>query len=222
MASQRFAEPVTLEGRHVRLEPMTRERAGGIAEALGRAAADGALWDSKVTTIPRPEGMRAYVDQALAELDAGASLPFVTVDRARGKVVGTTRYMNIEATHRRLEIGTTWLARSAQRTAINTEAKYLMLRHAFEALGCIAVDLRTHAQNAQSRTAIERLGAKLDGILRHHRIMPDGSVRNTATYSIIDSEWPGMKAELEARLAAGRAAASAPATPAPFAGGPRC
>jgi RimJ/RimL family protein N-acetyltransferase len=193
----RFAEPVTLEGRHVRLEPMTRKRAEEIAAALAIAAADGAMWESRVTTIPRPEGMRAYVDQALAELDAGASLPFVTVDRASGKVVGTTRYMNIEAAHRRLEIGTTWLARSAQRTAINTEAKYLMLEHAFETLRCIAVDLRTHEKNVQSRTAIERLGAKLDGILRHHRIMPDGSLRNTASYSIIDAEWPEVKARLE-------------------------
>ena len=201
MQPQRFVEPVALEGRHVRLEPMTRARAGAIAEALAIAAADGTLWESKVTTIPRPENMRAYVDQALSELDAGVSMPFVTLDRASGKVVGTTRYMNIEAPHRRLEIGTTWLARSAQRTPINTEAKYLMLKHAFEVLRCIAVDLRTHERNAQSRAAIERLGAKLDGILRHHRIMPDGSLRNTATYSIIDTEWPAVKAGLEQKLA---------------------
>ena len=109
--------------------------------------------------------------------------------------------MNIEAPHRRLEIGTTWLGKSFQRTAINTEAKYLMLRHAFETLHCIAVDLRTHEKNVQSRAAIERLGAALDGILRHHRIMPDGSLRNTASYSIIDSEWPAVKHRLEARLA---------------------
>ncbi len=198
-----FAAPVTLEGAHVRLEPMTHARADAIAEELARAAADGAMWESSVTTIPRPEGMRAYVAQALAELDAGVSLPFVTIDRASGKVVGTTRYMNIEAPHRRLEIGTTWLGKTFQRTAINTEAKYLMLRHAFEVLQCIAVDLRTHERNAQSRAAIERLGAKLDGILRHHRIMPDGSLRNTASYSIVDSEWPAMKRRLEARLAKG-------------------
>jgi RimJ/RimL family protein N-acetyltransferase len=196
-----FADPVTLEGRHVRLEPMARARADAIAAALAEAAADGRLWESKVTAIPRPEGARAYVAQALAELDAGVSLPFVTVDRAGRRVVGTTRYMNIEAPHRRLEIGTTWIAKSFQRTAINTEAKYLMLRHAFETLGCIAVDLRTHEKNAQSRAAIERLGARLDGILRHHRIMPDGSLRNTASYSIIDVEWPEVKARLEARLA---------------------
>jgi RimJ/RimL family protein N-acetyltransferase len=196
----RFVEPVTLEGRHVRLEPMARERAEAIAAALGAAAADGNMWESKVTTIPRPEKTIAYVDQALTELDAGLSMPFCTVDRTSGKVVGSTRYMNIEAPHRRLEIGTTWIGKSFQRTAINTEAKYLMLEHAFETLRCIAVDLRTHEKNLQSRVAIERLGAKLDGLLRNHRIMPDGSLRNTATYSIIDAEWPGVKARLEARL----------------------
>ena len=195
-----FVAPVTLEGRHVLLLPMTRERAGAIAAALAEAAADGDMWESKVTTIPRPEGMRAYVDTALAELDAGVSMPFVTVDRASGRTVGSTRYMSIEAPHRRLEIGTTWIGKSFQRTAINTEAKYLMLAHAFETLRCIAVDLRTHEKNLQSRAAIERLGAKLDGLLRNHRIMPDGSLRNTATYSIIIAEWPGVKARLEARL----------------------
>jgi len=198
-----FAEPVTLEGRHVRLEPMAHAHAAAIATALAEAAADGAMWESKVTTIPGPGSARAYVDTALKEMDAGVSLPFVTIDRASGRAVGSTRFMNIEAPHRRLEIGTTWIGRSFQRTAINTEAKYLMLRHAFETLKCIAVDLRTHEKNAQSRAAIERLGATLDGMLRNHRIMPDGSLRNTATYSIIDAEWPAVKARLEARLAQG-------------------
>jgi RimJ/RimL family protein N-acetyltransferase len=196
----KFVEPVTLEGRHVLLSPMTREHAAAVAAALGTAAADGSMWESNVTTIPRPEKMADYVDQALVELDAGVSMPFVTIDRASGRVVGSTRYMNIEAPHRRLEIGTTWIGKTFQRTAINTEAKYLMLKHAFETLRCIAVDLRTHERNLQSRAAIERLGAKLDGLLRNHRIMPDGSLRNTATYSIIIAEWPGVKARLEARL----------------------
>lgn len=195
-----FVEPVTLEGGHVLLSPMTRERADALAAALAAAAEDGNMWESKVTTIPRPEKMRAYVAQALTELDAGVSMPFVTIDRKSGKVVGTTRFMNIEAPHRRLEIGTTWIGKSFQRTAINTEAKYLMLEHAFETLRCIAVDLRTHEKNLQSRAAIERLGAKLDGILRNHRILPDGSIRNTAAYSIIDAEWPAVKARLQARL----------------------
>jgi len=195
-----FADPVTLDGRYVLLSPMARGRAEALAEALAVAATDGSMWESKVTTIPRPEGARAYVDQALAELERGVSLPFVTVERAGGRVVGTTRFMNIEAPHRRLEIGTTWIGKSFQRTAVNTEAKYLMLKHAFETLHCIAVDLRTHEKNLQSRAAIERLGAKLDGILRNHRILPDGSIRNTATYSIIDAEWAEVKSRLEARL----------------------
>jgi RimJ/RimL family protein N-acetyltransferase len=198
-----FADPITLEGEHVRLEPMTPARVFAIAAALAAAAADGAMWESRVTAIPSPETARAYVDQALKELAAGVSLPFVTIDRASGNAVGSTRYMNIEAPHRRLEIGTTWIGKSFQRTAINTEAKYLMLRHAFETLKCIAVDLRTHEKNVQSRAAIERLGAKLDGLLRNHRIMPDGSLRNTATYSIIDTEWPAVKERLGARLAKG-------------------
>ena len=195
-----FVEPVVLEGRHVRLEPMASERLDEQAAALAEAVVDGTLWNSRVTTIPRPEGMRAYVEKALAELAAGRSLPFVTRDRASGRIVGTTRFMNIEAAHRRLEIGTTWLAQSFQRTAVNTEAKLLMLTHAFETLRCIAVDIRTHEKNAQSRAAIERLGAKLDGVLRNHMIMPDGTVRNTASYSIIDAEWPAIRARLEARL----------------------
>ena len=150
--SMAFAEPVTLEGEHVRLEPMTHARADAIAAELGRAAADGAMWESKVTTIPRPEGAGAYVAQAIKELDAGVSLPFVTIDRASGKAIGSTRYMNIEAPHRRLEIGTTWIGKSFQRTAINTEAKYLMLRHAFEVLHCIAVDLgRTRRTRSRAR-----------------------------------------------------------------------
>jgi len=195
-----FVEPVALEGRHVRLEPMSPEFLDAQAAALAEAVTDGTLWNSRVTTIPRPEGMRAYVEKALADLAAGRSLPFVTRDRAGGRIVGTTRFMNIEAAHRRVEIGTTWLAQSFQRTAVNTEAKLLMLGHAFETLGCIAVDIRTHERNMQSRAAIERLGAKLDGILRNHMIMPDGTVRNTASYSIIDKEWPEVRARLEARL----------------------
>ena len=195
-----FVEPVVLEGRHVRLEPMSQEQLDAQAAALAEAVVDGTLWNSRVTTIPRPEGMRAYVEKALADLAAGRALPFVTRDRAGGRIVGTTRFMNIEAAHRRVEIGTTWLAQSFQRTAVNTEAKLLMLGHAFETLGCIAVDIRTHEKNMQSRAAIERLGAKLDGILRNHMIMPDGTVRSTASYSIIDKEWPEVRARLEARL----------------------
>ena len=195
-----FADPVTLEGRHVRLEPMTHAGADAIAAALATAAADGAMWESKVTTIPRPGDTHAYVDQALKELDAGVSLPFVTVDRASGKAVGSTRYMNIEAPHRRLEIGTTWIGKSFQRTAINTEAKFLLLRHAFETLGCLRVELKTDALNQRSRAAIQRIGAREEGLFRKHMITASGRVRDTAYYAIVDDDWPAVKASLQSRL----------------------
>ena len=133
---------------------------------------------------------------------AGLALPFTTVVNEGDRVVGSTRFMNIDAANHRVEIGTTWIAKSWQRTFVNTHAKLLMLRHAFETLGCISVEIRTHARNDQSRAAIERLGAKLDGILRHHMIMPDGHIRDTAAYSIIRDEWPAVKAGLERRMAA--------------------
>jgi RimJ/RimL family protein N-acetyltransferase len=141
------------------------------------------------------------VRKALELQAAGLALPFTTVVREGNQVVGTTRYMNIDAANHRVEIGTTWIAKSWQRTFVNTHAKFLMLRHAFEALGCNAVELRTHRLNDQSRAAIERLGAKLDGILRQHMIMPDGHIRDTAVYSIIRDEWPAVKAGLERRMA---------------------
>lgn len=199
-----FVDPVTLEGRHVVLSPMTRERAEAIAAALALAAADGNMWESKVTSIPRPEGAKAYVAQALAELDAGVSMPFVTVDRASGKAVGSTRYMNIEAPHRRLEIGTTWIGKSFQRTAINTEAKYLMLRHAFESWGVYGVCFHTDARNERSCTALAGIGAKFEGILRAHRLSADLRPRDSARYSITSSEWPAVSEHLLARLAARR------------------
>jgi RimJ/RimL family protein N-acetyltransferase len=189
-------EPVTLATDRLILRPL------GLNDvpALIEAASDGALWEKKTTTVPRPEETDAYVRKALGLQEAGSQLPFtiVTVDGER--VVGTTRYMNIDAANHRLEIGTTWVARSWQRTFVNTHAKFLLLRHAFEGLGCNAVEFRTHYLNDQSRTAIERLGAKLDGILRSHVIMPDGHIRDTVVYSVIRSEWPSVKAGLERRL----------------------
>ena len=170
--------------------------------ALAKAAGDGELWEKKTTTVPRPEGFEAYVETALELQAAGLALPFTTVVNEGDRVVGSTRFMNIDAANHRVEIGTTWIAKSWQRTFVNTHAKFLMLRHAFETLGCIAVEIRTHARNDQSRAAIERLGAKLDGILRHHMIMPDGHIRDTAVYSIIRDEWPAVKAGLERRMAA--------------------
>ena len=199
-----FADPVTLEGRHVRLETMTHDRAGAIAAELAAAATDGAMWESKVTSIPRPEGARAYVDQALKELDAGMSLPFVTIDRVSGKAVGSTRYMNIDKPSRRVEIGGTFLGRAWQRTACNTEAKYLMLRHAFDIWNCLRVELKTDALNDKSRNALLRIGAVQEGIFRKHLICESGRIRDTVYFSILDTEWPEKKRALKAKLLAER------------------
>ncbi|GEO15732.1 hypothetical protein MAE02_34280 [Microvirga aerophila] len=148
-----------------------------------------------------PEGFEAYVQKALEIQASCLALPFATVVNDGSIVVGSTRYMNIDAANHRVEIGATWIARSWQRTFVNTHAKFLMLQHAFETLGCNAVELRTHRLNDQSRAAIERLGAKLDGILRQHMIMPDGHVRDTVVYSIIRDEWPDVKDGLQRRMA---------------------
>lgn len=191
-------EPVTLSTDRLTLRPLSIDD----VPDLGEAARDGALWEKRTTTVPRPEGFADYVVKALELQSAGLALPFATIVRDGDRVVGSTRYMNIDAANHRVEIGTTWIAGSWQRTFVNTHAKFLMLRHAFEGLGCMAVEIRTHSQNDQSRAAIERLGAKLDGILRRHMIMPDGHVRDTAVYSIIAEEWPAVKARLEQRLAA--------------------
>jgi RimJ/RimL family protein N-acetyltransferase len=191
-------EPVTLSTDRLVLRPLGLDDVPALAEA----ASDGELWSKKTTTVPRPEGFRAYVEKALELQAAGLALPFATVVPDGNRVVGSTRYMNIDAANHRVEIGTTWIARSWQRSFVNTHAKYLMLRHAFEGLGCNAVELRTHVLNDQSRAAIERLGARLDGILRRHMIMPDGHIRDTAVYSIVREEWPNVKAGLEARMAA--------------------
>ncbi|MCB8823403.1 GNAT family N-acetyltransferase [Microvirga rosea] len=190
-------EPVTLETDHLILRPMSLDDVPGFAQA----AKDGALWEKKTTTVPQPDAFGPYVQKALELQSVGLALPFTTVVREGQQIVGSTRYMNIDAANHRVEIGTTWIARSWQRSFVNTHAKYLMLRHAFEVLGCNAVELRTHTKNDQSRAAIERLGAKLDGILRRHMIMPDGHIRDTVVYSIVSDEWPAVKARLEERMA---------------------
>jgi RimJ/RimL family protein N-acetyltransferase len=146
------------------------------------------------------DDMRRYIETALKWQAEGTALPFATIEKGSGKAVGSTRYANIERTHRRLEIGWTWITPSWQRTAVNTEAKYLMLRHAFETLGCIRVELKTNSLNRKSRDAMLRIGAKEEGILRNHMINPDGSIRHTAYYSVIDSEWPEVKKRLEEKL----------------------
>jgi RimJ/RimL family protein N-acetyltransferase len=189
-------ESATLSTDRLLLRPLSLDDVPALAEA----ASNGALWEKKTTTVPRPDGFEDYVRKALELQAAGLALPFATVVKDGNQVVGSTRYMNIDAANHRVEIGTTWIARSWQRTFVNTHAKYLMLRHAFEGLGCNAVEIRTHSQNDQSRAAIERLGAKLDGVLRRHMIMPDGHIRDTAVYSIIREEWPEVKPRLEQRL----------------------
>ena len=194
----RWIDPVTLEGRFVRLVPLEREH----QDALANAAADGELWKLWYTSVPSPDTIGAWMDTALALRDSGGAQPFTVIDATTGDVVGSTRYMNVEAAHRRLEIGSTWYAKRVQRTAINTEAKLLLLSHAFDTLKSIAVEFRTHSMNRQSRAAIARLGAKEDGILRNHQIGRDGIYRDTVVFSIIESEWPAVRANLRARLEA--------------------
>ncbi|MCC7328202.1 MAG: GNAT family N-acetyltransferase [Burkholderiales bacterium] len=187
-----FVEPVTLRGAAALLEPL----AAGHAQALARAAADGELWRLWYTGVAPPERMHEYVATALDMRERQGAMPFVVRDAASGDVVGCTRYFNVDAKNRRLEIGHTWYARKVQRTAVNTECKLLLLTHAFDALSCIAVEFRTHWFNHASRTAIARLGAKQDGVLRNHQLMPDGSRRDTVVYSIIDGEWPAVRQHL--------------------------
>jgi RimJ/RimL family protein N-acetyltransferase len=194
-------DPVVLTGDRVVLEPLEPAH----ADELVAAATDGRLWELWYTSVPSPEGMRAEIDRRLAEQAAGRMLPF-TVRRTGGPAVGMTTYTNIEAEAPRLEIGSTWTAASAQRTGVNAESKLLLLGHAFDVLGCLAVEFRTHWHNRQSRAAIERLGAKRDGVLRAHRRLPDGSLRDTVVYSITAGEWPAVRNGLRARLA--RSAAS--------------
>jgi len=186
-----WPEPVTLTGPHARLEPLSTAH----HDALCAATRDGDLCKLWYTAVPSPEGMAAEIERRLALQAAGSMLPFTVFD-ARGLVVGMTTYMHVDATHRRVEIGSTWTAASAQRTALNTAAKRLLLGHAFEQLDCIAVEFRTHRLNTQSRRAIERLGAQLDGILRAHQRAADGSLRDTAVYSITAAEWPAVRSHL--------------------------
>ena len=189
--------PVTLEGRHVRLEPLVAEH----EDALIAAASDGELWNSTVTIVPTRATMAAYIEAALHGLAQGRELPFVIVQKASGEVVGTTRFYEIEPNDRRVAIGYTWLSKSTQRTAVNTESKLLLLTHAFEQWRCIRVELITDVLNQQSRTAILRLGAKEEGILRSHMIMPNGRIRDSIVFSIIVAEWPEVKARLEVKHA---------------------
>jgi N-acetyltransferase len=196
MHSPTICTPVSLVGPLARLEPLAMAH----VDALCDAVRDGELWKLWYTAIPSPEGMAAEIERRLGLLAQRSMLPFTVFD-ADGRVVGMTTYMNIDNSHQRVEIGSTWYAQRVQRTALNTQCKHLLLGHAFDTLHCIAVEFRTHRFNTQSRRAIERLGAQLDGILRNHQVSPNGTLRDTAVYSITAAEWPVVRAHLEAQLA---------------------
>jgi RimJ/RimL family protein N-acetyltransferase len=191
-----WPDPITLTGEHAILEPLSHARHDELVEAVR----DGELWKLWYTFIPTPEKMRAEIDNRLEQQRQGSMLPFTVVATSSGRAVGMTTYLNIDAVERRLEIGSTWYRKSVQRTALNTECKLMLLTHAFEELDCIAVEFRTHFLNHQSRRAIERLGAKLDGVLRNHRRASDGTLRDTCVYSIIASEWPAVRSHLRHKL----------------------
>lgn len=188
--------PVVLEGDVVRLEPLRLDH----AEALSAVGLDPSLWALTTIRVHTPAKMRAYVEDALTEQRAGASLPFATVERATGRVIGSTRFGNITPAHRRVEIGWTWIAPAWQRTAVNTEAKLLMMKHAFDTLGCRRVELKTSALNLRSRNAMLRIGAIEEGTLRQHMINSDGSNRDSVYFSVLDSEWPVVQARLRTFL----------------------
>ncbi len=189
-----WLEPLVLEGPGVRLEPLSLEHHDQAVDAVR----DGELWNLWYTSIPAPGNMRAEIERRLSLRAQGTMLPFAVRELGSNRVVGMTTYMNVDAVNHRLEIGSTWYARSAQRSGLNTQCKLLLLEHAFEPLHSIAVEFRTHFFNHQSRRAIERLGAKLDGVLRNHALAANGTLRDTCIYSIIASEWPTVKAHLQA------------------------
>jgi N-acetyltransferase len=191
-----FTEPVSLIGQHGSLVPLSHAHLAGLSDAV----ADGALWDLWYTSIPRPDQMLSEIDRRLDLQRRGLMLPFTVIEKQSAEAVGMSTYLNIDAANRRVEIGATWYRKRVQRSALNTECKLLLLTHAFEQLRCIAVEFRTHFFNRQSRAGIERLGAKFDGVLRQHQLGRDGTLRDTCVYSIIDSEWPTVKAHLTHEL----------------------
>jgi RimJ/RimL family protein N-acetyltransferase len=193
---QRWVEPVVLEGSRIRMEPL---RSGHLAD-LALVAFDAPLWRWTIMGPQDEAGLRAWLETALANAEAGTERPFATIDRASGRAIGSSRFMSIVPEHRRLEIGWTWVATPFQRTGANREAKLLQLSHAFETLGANRVEFKTHAQNERSRTALAGIGATFEGVFRNHMIMPDGSIRHSAYFSVIAEDWPKVKARLEASL----------------------
>ncbi|HET7145310.1 MAG TPA: GNAT family protein [Anaerolineales bacterium] len=193
---KRWIEPVTLSGSIVVLEPLSLEHLKGVISAMK----DGELWKLWFTSIPSPETAEAYIETALGMRENAGAMPFVVRERVSNAIIGCTRYFNVDEVNQRLEIGHTWYSESYQRTAVNTEAKYLLLSHAFEKLEAIAVEFRTHWHNHKSRAAIARLGAKQDGVLRNHQRSADGIYRDTVVFSIINSEWSAVKQSLKFKL----------------------
>ena len=193
-------QPIILQGQNVRLEPLRSDHAAALSEAVQ----DGELWRLWYTAIPTPAAMASEVQRRLDLQASGSMLPFAVIHLADERMAGMTTYMHIDNANRRLEIGSTWYRKSLQRTALNTECKRMLLGHAFEHLDCIAVEFRTHWHNTASRRGIERLGAKLDGVLRSHQIAANGSLRDTCVYSIVASEWPAVRAHLDHALSASR------------------
>lgn len=187
---------ISLTGQHGLLVPLAYDHLNGLAAA----AEDGQLWELFFTSVPAPEAMTSWFDKAMEQQAKGLAIPFTVIDKSLNTIIGSTRYCNIDSANKRLEIGYTWYAQSYQRSAINTECKLLLLTHAFEVLHCNAVEFRTDWFNQRSQKAIERLGAKRDGVLRSHMILPDGRVRDTVVYSILKHEWPGVKANLQFKL----------------------
>jgi len=195
-----FIEELELEADSVVLVPLQQEHADDLSEA----ACDGKLWDLWFTSVPQPESIDAYISLALQQQKDGLSQPFAVVNKLSGTVIGSTRFCNLDSKNKRVEIGYTWYAKSYQRSSVNTECKLALLKHAFEVLDVVAVEFRTHWHNLGSRKAIARLGAKQDGVLRQHQRLPDGSFRDTVVFSIIDSEWAGVKNNLTYKLASYR------------------
>lgn len=195
-----FLQPITLVGELVTLEPLSHDHHDGLVAA----ARDGELWNLWYTTVPRPESMTAEIERRRQLQAAGSMLPFTARRNDTGQIIGMTTFMNVDPVNRRVEIGSTWNARSAQRTGTNTDSKLLLLGHAFEILDCIAVEFRTHWLNQQSRAAIAKIGAKQDGVLRSHSLAADGTLRDTVVFSVIAIEWPAIRSELRRRLDAHR------------------
>lgn len=195
--------PVTLSGKHIRLEPLSLDHLAGLCEV----GLDPELWRWTTAAVRTPADMHTYVAAALDSQAQGTALPFATVELVSGRVIGSTRFGSIDLANRRVEIGWTWVAPSWQRTPVNTEAKYLMLRHAFETFGCLRVELKTDSLNERSRAAILRIGAQQEGIFRNHMVTESGRIRHSVYFSLIDSEWPAVKARLEQRLRTGAPAA---------------